>query len=84
MISSRLLIKSMSHLQIYLKDTDFAKMTHECSMFVVLMRIIRWLKYESGPKSSYGDVIAVVDDFFDQWDPSSATPLEDVCELLGD
>ena len=24
-----------------------------------------------------------VDDFFDQWDPSTATPMEEVCGLQG-
>ena len=32
-------------------------------------------------KSSYDDFISVVDNFFDQRDPSTATPAEDVCGL---
>ena len=35
----------------------------------------------NGLKSSYDDVISAVDDFFDQWDPSSATQLEEVYRL---
>ena len=30
-------------------------------------------------KSSYDDVITVIDESFDQWDPSPATPMEEVC-----
>ena len=31
-------------------------------------------------KSSYDDVQSAVDDCFDQWDPSIATPMEEVRE----
>ena len=27
-------------------------------------------------KNSYDDTVSMVDDFFDQWDPSTATPME--------
>ena len=33
--------------------------------------------------SSYDDIIYVFDYFFDQWYPSIATPIEDVCGLQG-
>ena len=44
--------------------------------------------YEGGRKvnrlkSSYDDVISAVDDFFDQWDPSIVTLMEEVCGLQG-
>ena len=32
-------------------------------------------------KSLYEDVIFPVDDFFDQWDPSAATSIEEICDL---
>ena len=32
-------------------------------------------------KSSYDDVISAVDEFFDQWDPSTATPMKEVHRL---
>ena len=35
-------------------------------------------------KSSYDDVRAVVDDIFDQWNPSTATPMEEVSGSQGD
>ena len=39
---------------------------------------------ESGLKSSYNEVISAVDDFFfDQCDPSTATLMEEVCDLQG-
>ena len=34
--------------------------------------------YEGGMKSSYDDVISAVDDCYDQWDPSTVTPTEEV------
>ena len=34
--------------------------------------------YEGGLKNPY-EVISAVDDFFDQWDQSTATPIEEVC-----
>ena len=36
------------------------------------------MRVDSRLKSSYDDVISVVDDFFDQWDPSTATSMEEV------
>ena len=33
--------------------------------------------YSGGLKSAYDDVISTTDDFFDQWDLSTATPMED-------
>ena len=39
--------------------------------------------YEGELKSSLADIILTVDDFFDIWDPSTATPIEKVCEPLG-
>ena len=35
--------------------------------------------HEGGLKSSYDDAISTVDDFLDQWDPNTATPMEEVC-----
>ena len=32
-------------------------------------------------EGSYDDVISAVDDLFDQWDPSTATLMEEVCGL---
>ena len=37
-----------------------------------------FLNYKSGLKSSYDDVISVVDDIFDKQDPSSATVMGEV------
>ena len=37
-----------------------------------------FLLYKGGLKISYGDIISNVDEVFDQWDPSSATPMEEV------
>ena len=37
--------------------------------------------YKDGQKSSYNDSIYVVDDFFDQWDPSTVTPMEEKHEF---
>ena len=34
-----------------------------------------------GRKVSYDNIISTVDDFLDQRDPSTATPMEEVCEL---
>ena len=39
--------------------------------------------YKGGLKSLYDNVISVVDDFFDQWDPSAATQIKVVCGLQG-
>ena len=39
--------------------------------------------YGGGLKSSYNNVIFTADDFFDQWDPSTATLMEEVCRLQG-
>ena len=39
--------------------------------------------YESGLKSSY-DIISVVDNFFDQWDPSTTTLTEEVYDHKDD
>ena len=41
------------------------------------------LTYKGGLKSSYDEVISAVDDFFDQWDPRTMTPIEEVCGLQG-
>ena len=38
--------------------------------------------YNCEPKSSYDNVICAVDEFFNQWDLSTAILLE-VCELQG-
>ena len=35
--------------------------------------------YASGIESLLADVISAVDDFFDQWNPSTATLIEEVC-----
>ena len=35
-------------------------------------------EYEARLKSSYDDIISAIDDFFDQWDQSTATPIEKV------
>ena len=45
------------------------------------LRLMSSQSYESGLKSSYNDVISAAYDFFDQWDPSTATSLEEVCGL---
>ena len=37
-----------------------------------------------GLKSLYDDVISIVDDVFNQRDPSTATLMEKVCESQGD
>ena len=42
------------------------------------------MKYDGGLKSTYDDVISAVDNYFDQWDPSTATPIVEVCRLLGE
>ena len=34
--------------------------------------------YESGLKNSNNDVLSAVDEFFYQWYPSTATPMEEV------
>ena len=39
--------------------------------------ILEWLK------TSYDDVISAVDDFFEQWNPSTATPIEEECVPQG-
>ena len=41
-----------------------------------------WVTYEDGLKSSYGHVVSTVDDFFNQWVSSTATPMEGVCRPL--
>ena len=33
--------------------------------------------FKCGLKGSYEDIISAVDDFFDQWDPSTATLMEE-------
>ena len=38
---------------------------------------------EDGLKCSYDNVISAVDIFFDQWDPRTSTPMEDMCGLQG-
>ena len=50
----------------------------------------RWKKcanhkgdFKCGLKNSYDDIISAVDDFFDQWGPSTATPIEEVCKPQG-
>ena len=35
--------------------------------------------YEGGLKSSYDDVMSAANDFLDQWNPSTAILMEDVC-----
>ena len=39
--------------------------------------------YKSGLKSLSAYVILAVDDFFDQWDPSIATPMEEMYKAQG-
>ena len=39
--------------------------------------------HKGGPKISYYDISAVDDFFFNQWDPSTATSMEEMCELKG-
>ena len=40
-----------------------------------------WVKNLQGElKSLYDDIISAVDDFFDQWDLSTATPMKEECE----
>ena len=34
-----------------------------------------------GLKHLYDDIISAVDDFFNQWDPSTATAMKEVCGL---
>ena len=38
-------------------------------------------RYEVWRKSSLADIISVVDDFFDQWDPHTTTPMGEVYAL---
>ena len=38
--------------------------------------------YKDGLKSSYDDLVSAVD-IFDQWNPSTATLMEEVCGLQG-
>ena len=40
-------------------------------------------KYNDRLKSSYDDVISAAVDFFYQWDPSIATPIEEECRQPG-
>ena len=40
-------------------------------------------KFKSGLKGAYEDVISAVDDFHDQWNLSTATLMEEVCEPQG-
>ena len=37
--------------------------------------------YKDWLKNSYHDVISAIDDFIDQWNPSTATLMEEVCRL---
>ena len=34
--------------------------------------------YEGGLKSSYNDIIPIIDAFFNQWDPNTATQVKEV------
>ena len=61
-----------------LKDCNQHK-RRDTQMRVAHDAIISTAKYEGGLKSSYDDIISVVDDFFDQWDPSTATQIEEIC-----
>ena len=44
----------------------------------IYIYIYIYIIYEGGLKSSYDEVISSVDNFFDQWDPSTATLMEEV------
>ena len=37
--------------------------------------------YEGRLKILYNDVISATEDFFDQWHPSTVTPMEEACRL---
>ena len=39
--------------------------------------------YKDWLKSSLADIITAVDFFFDQWNPSTAAPMEKECESWG-
>ena len=39
--------------------------------------------YKGRLKNSYYDIISAVDNFFDQWNPSTSTPMLEVCGLQG-
>ena len=47
----------------------------------ILMECEFWDTSVKGLKVKRAYVISAVDNFFDQWDPSTATPMEEVCEL---
>ena len=55
---------------------------HVCMSGLIIFNFIFLcvrLHIEGGLKSSYGDIISAVADFFDQWDQSTATLKVDVC-----
>ena len=57
---------------------------HTCLYTYIHTYMHSWiLIYKGGLKGSYDDVISGGDDFFDQWDPSTATVMEKVYEMLG-
>ena len=39
--------------------------------------------YKGGLKRYYDDIISTIDYFFDKWDPSPATQMEEVCGPQG-
>ena len=47
----------------------------------ILIEFRRFFIYEGGLKCLYNDIISAGDDFFERWDSSTATPMEEVCEL---
>ena len=52
------------------------------TLIVTIVSYVKYLcLYESRVKSSYDDVISAVDNFFDLWDPSTATLMEDMWGL---
>ena len=64
----------------YIKD-EYIK--YICvSMYICTLTGL-YCMYESGLKSSFDDIISAVDDFFDQWDPSTVTLMEEIYVLHG-
>ena len=87
-VSSKVLqyFDNVKHNSIVL-DTFLVQVTLTCwsvpnndfSVIITQKKILRkQSNYKGGLKSSCDDVISAVDDFFDQWDPSTAMRMEEV------
>ena len=71
-----------------LSREDFNVLIWVLSMYLILESVHLSICTRAGwkvvrLKNSYDDIISTVDDFLDQWDPSIAAPIEEVCGAQG-